>query len=74
MRLRCSNSPQWASSPAQQKVLTGVDKIRWTVTGDASNKYAQAPVSTLIEAMFEPYVRDLNDAQFRFMSIGPGTL
>lgn len=61
-------------TPAQQKVLTGVDKIRWTVTGDASNKYAQAPVSTLIEAMFEPYVRDLNDAQFRFMSIGPGTL
>lgn len=57
-------------TPAEQKVLTGVDKIRWTVTGKAGEKYAAQPVSTIIEAMFEPYVIDRNAPNFTFYSIG----
>lgn len=38
-------------TPADQKVLTGVDTIRWTVTGDASKVGASIPRSTLIDAM-----------------------
>lgn len=45
-------------TPAQQKVLTGVQGIRWEVVGDSGKTYAAMPVHTLIEAMFEPYVRD----------------
>lgn len=38
-------------TPSEQKVLVGVDTIRWQVTGDASNPDNSVPVSTLIEAM-----------------------
>lgn len=57
-------------TPAQQKVLTGTGPIRWTVTGDASKTYAAMPVSTTIEAMFEPYIRDRDDTQIMLRSIG----
>lgn len=57
-------------TPAEQKVLTGVSNIRWTVTGDASKTYSASPVSTLIEAMFEPYVIDRDKSQFLFQSVG----
>jgi hypothetical protein len=57
---------------AEQKVLTEVKGIKWTVTGDSSKTYAAMPSSTLIDAMFEPYVINRDDDQFMFMSIGPG--
>lgn len=57
---------------AEQKVLTEVKGIRWTVTGDSSKTYAAMPASTLIEAMFEPYVINRDANQFFFRSIGPG--
>lgn len=46
-------------TPAQQKVLTGVDTIRWTVTGgsDSSDAWANAsPTSTKIAAMLSAYM------------------
>ena len=42
-------------TPAQQKVLTGVDTIRWTVSGNSTmdKGYAsQLPVSPAIDALF----------------------
>ncbi len=38
-------------TPADQKVLTKVGEIQWTVTGDASKGGASIPRSTLIDAM-----------------------
>lgn len=43
-------------SPDQQKVLTEVSGIKWTVRGDASGSDAATPVSTKIEAMLRPYM------------------
>ena len=57
---------------AEQKVLIQVQSIRWQVTGDASKTYAAMPVSTLIEAMFEPYTINRDDNGFLLMSIGGG--
>lgn len=57
---------------ADQKVLTEVKGVKWTVTGDAKGTHAAMPVSTLLEAMFEPYVRDPDDDEFMLRSIGPG--
>ncbi|MPT25127.1 MAG: hypothetical protein E2577_20355 [Starkeya sp.] len=57
---------------AEQKVLVQVQSIRWQVTGDASKTYAAMPVSTLIEAMFEPYITDRDANGFLLMSIGGG--
>lgn len=57
-------------TPSDQKVLTEVKGIKWTVTGSASKTYAAMPVSTLIEAMFEPYISDPDDAGFLFKAIG----
>jgi hypothetical protein len=57
---------------SEQKVLTEVKGIKWTVVGKAAGIYAAMPVSTLIEALFEPYVIDRNADGFMFKSIGPG--
>lgn len=57
---------------SEQKVLTEVKGIKWTVVGKADGIYAAMPVSTLIEALFEPYVIDRNADGFMFKSIGPG--
>lgn len=57
---------------SEQKVLTEVKGIKWTVVGDASKTYAAMPASTLIDAMFEPYVVDRDAPGFFFRSIGPG--
>ncbi len=46
-------------TPAQQKVLTKVGEIAWTVTGstDSSDAWANAsPTSTKIAAMLAPYM------------------
>lgn len=56
---------------SEQKVLTEVRGIKWEVTGKASGVYASMPVSTLIDALFEPYVLDRNAMGFLFQSIGP---
>lgn len=45
-------------TPSQQKVLTQAGDIKWTVVGDASKAGSASPTSTLIEAMFGPYVFD----------------
>lgn len=55
---------------AESKVLTGVGSIKWTVTGNASGTYAYLPTSSLIDAMFEPYVIDRDANQFMMMSVG----
>jgi hypothetical protein len=57
---------------SEQKVLTEVKGIKWTVTGNASGTYASMPSSTLIDALFEPYVVDRDADQFMFRSIGAG--
>jgi hypothetical protein len=43
-------------TPDQQKVLTQVGDIKWTVRGDASGSDAATLVSTKIEAMLRPYL------------------
>ena len=43
-------------TPDQQKVLTKVDGIEWTVRGEASGAEAATPVSTKIEGMMYPYI------------------
>lgn len=53
-------------TPDQQKFLTQVGNIKWTVVGDGKSTYGAAPVSTLIEAMFEPYIID-RDAPSPFL-------
>lgn len=45
-------------TPGEQKVLTEVKGIKWTVIGDASKPGSAQPASTLIEAMFAPYIGD----------------
>lgn len=55
---------------AEQKVLTGVGQIRWTVTGNSSKTYSKMPVSTIIEAMFEPYIIDRDDNDFFMAAVG----
>ncbi|MDH4541062.1 MULTISPECIES: hypothetical protein [Sulfitobacter] len=43
-------------TPDQQKVLTAVGEIKWTVRGDASGPDAATPVSTKIDSMLRPYM------------------
>lgn len=43
-------------TPDQQKVLTKVGDIQWTVRGNASGSEAATPVSTTIEDMLRPYL------------------
>lgn len=49
-------------TPDQQKVLTEVKGIKWTVRGDASGPDAATPVSTRIEGMLRPYMVTLAGA------------
>jgi hypothetical protein len=41
---------------AEQKVLTEVKGIKWTVTGKTGGAFSAVPTSTLIEAMLGPYL------------------
>ena len=58
-------------TPSQQKVLTGVGNIRWTVV-NKDGVYASVPTSTLLEAMFYPYVRDPDTPGMFLASVGRG--
>ena len=57
-------------TPANQKVLTEVKGIKWQVVGDAKSAFSAAPVSTLIEAMFDPFLTDADAPYFAFRSVG----
>lgn len=63
-------SKTWTA--AEQKVLTEVKGIKWTVVGDSSGIYASMPRSTLIDALFWPYICDPDANGFMLMSVGPG--
>lgn len=58
-------------TPGEQKVLTEVKGIKWTVVGDVSKAGSATPTSTLIDAMFGPYLIESDAAGFMLMSIGP---
>lgn len=57
-------------TPSQQKVLTEVKGIKWTVVGEGSKTYGAQPTSTLIEAMFAPFIFDRDAPGFMLMSVG----
>ena len=58
-------------SPDQQKTLTGVGDIKWTpVAGGKGGFESATPVSTIIAAMFDPYVTDRDGPYFDFATIG----
>ena len=41
---------------AEAKVLTEVKGIKWTVTGKAGDAHSYMPSSSLIDALFAPYL------------------
>lgn len=57
-------------TPGEQKVLTEVKGIKWTVVGDASKSFAAAPTSTLIDAMFAPFIIDRDASGFMLRAVG----
>ena len=58
-------------SPDQQKTLTGVGDIKWTpVAGGKGGFESATPVSTIIAAMFDPYVTDRDGPYFEFATLG----
>jgi hypothetical protein len=58
-------------TPAEQKVLTEVKGIRWTPVAGGKGGFQDAtPVSTLVDAMFDPYVTDRRGPFFGFMTVG----
>lgn len=57
-------------TPADRKVLTEVKGIKWTVVGKGASVFAYAPTSTLIDAMFEPYLGDREAPFFSMRSVG----
>lgn len=57
-------------TPGEQKVLTEVKGIKWTVVGDASKSYSAAPTSTLIDAMFAPYIIDRDEPGVMLRAVG----
>ncbi|MDP1599013.1 hypothetical protein [Phenylobacterium sp.] len=57
-------------TPGEQKVLTQVEGIKWTVVGDASKSFAAAPTSTLIDAMFAPFLIDRDVPGFMLRAVG----
>ena len=54
----------------QQKVLSKVGDIQWTVRGNASGAEAATPISTTIEAMFYPYLIERGSTPALMLSIG----
>lgn len=58
-------------TPGEQKVLTEVKGIKWEVVGNSDKNDAWTPTSTLIDAMFRPYIVDLDASGFMLRSVGP---
>lgn len=61
-------------TPSEQKVLTEVGPIKWTVVGGAKGAHASTPTSSLIDAMFAPYLCDGDAPGFMLLAIGGGGL
>jgi hypothetical protein len=57
-------------TPSEQKVLTEVKGIKWTVTGQGGATYGSSPTSSLIDAMFYPYIMDRDRAGFMLRAVG----
>lgn len=57
-------------TPSEQKVLTEVGPIKWTVVGGAKGVYASSPTCTLIDAMFAPFICDRDAAGFMLLAVG----
>lgn len=58
-------------TPDQQKVLTQVGSVKWTPVGEGANMtYGAMPTSSLIDAMFEPYIIDPDREGFRLTNLG----
>lgn len=43
-------------TPAEQKVLTELDGIKWTLAGSSAEPYSSAPTTPLLDSMFLPYM------------------
>lgn len=56
----------------ERKVLTGVDTIRWTVIGNGKGAFGSMATSTLIDAMFFPYIASRDGPFFGLKAIGGG--
>lgn len=59
-------------TPAEQKVLTEVKGIKWTVVGKGDSDRAFSPVASMVESMFAPYLclPDPGKVPFWLRSIG----
>ena len=57
-------------TPDQQKVLTKAGDIQWTARGNASGADAATPISTSIEALFHPYMRERGAAGLFLGAVG----
>lgn len=57
-----------AYTPAEAKVLTEVDGIKWTVTGKATDAASMMPTLGIVETMLEDYIGRSNGVGF--MAIG----
>ena len=55
---------------SERKVLTKVEGISWTVVGSGRGPEDAAPVSSLIEAMFAPYVYATRGPFYMLRSVG----
>lgn len=55
---------------AERKVLTEVKGIKWTVSGGGNGAFSTSPTSTVIDAMFRPYVADVDASQFVMRAVG----
>lgn len=58
-------------TPDQRKVMTKVEGIAWTPVGGGKGGIEDAmPTSTLIQAMFDPYLADNRAPSFSLMAVG----
>ncbi|MDX5592574.1 hypothetical protein [Pseudovibrio sp. SPO723] len=55
---------------ADKKVLTEVKGLKWTVIGNTKSVRSYAPVSSLIEAIFDPITSDNSAPYFMMKAIG----
>jgi len=61
-------------TPAQQKVLTKAGSVSWTPVGNgATGIYGASPTSTLLDALFRPFIFDRDKPSFNMLSVGRGS-